>query len=186
MNDVILLNKSLTILKQPVKPVIMKKIYLFFPIAVMVIVACQQTPKVTPVDINAEEAALNELMDKMDAEFKAGSDSTFKELITEDALICGTDPSEFWNKQQFFEMGEQDSTSTPPEFDYMGDRKVKVAADGNSAIVVTQYIISWSPKIPWRQVYHFVKTDGKWMILFINIAFIPKNEDIEKINAAIE
>ena len=59
MNDVILLNKSLTILKQPVKPVIMKKIYLFLPIAVMVIVACQQTPKVTPVDINAEEAALN-------------------------------------------------------------------------------------------------------------------------------
>jgi hypothetical protein len=163
----------------------MKKIYLFFPIAVMVIVACQQTPKVTPIDINAEEASINALMDKIDASLKDRSDSTLKALITEDALICGTDPSEFWNKQQFFRMMEQDSTSAPPEFDYIGDRRVNVAPDGNSAIVVTQYIISWSPKIPWRQVYHFVKTNDKWMIQFINIAFIPKNEDIQKLNEAI-
>ena len=152
----------------------------------MVIVACQQTPKVIPVDIKTEEAALSELMDKFDAGFKGGDASTFKASLAEDALICGTDPSEFWNKQQFLELGEQDSTNAPPELKYINDRKILVAQDGNSAIVVTQYLISWSPKIPWRQVYHFVKTNDQWMIQFINIAFIPKNEDIQKINEAIE
>ena len=70
----------------------------------MVIVACQQTPKVIPVDIKTEEAALSELMDKFDAGFKGGDASTFKASLAEDALICGTDPSEFWNKQQFLEL----------------------------------------------------------------------------------
>jgi len=141
----------------------------------MVIFACQQTPKVVPVDIKAEEAALNKIMDSID----------FKSNLTEDALICGTDPSEFWNKQQFLEQLEQ-TKDAAPEFKSIGDRNIKVAPDGNSAIVVTQYITSWSPKIPWRQVYHFVKTNDKWMIQFINIAFIPKNEDIQKINEAID
>jgi hypothetical protein len=167
----------------------MKKIYLFLSIAFMVIVACQQTPKVTPVDINAEEAALNELMDKIDASFKDRSDSTLKASTTEDVLICGTDPSEFWNKQQFLEQLEQmkqDTSNTATELKSIGDRKIKVAPDGNSAIVVTQYIISWSPKIPVRQVNHFVKTNDKWMIQFINVALIPKNEDLQKLNEAIE
>ena len=164
----------------------MRKIYFFLSIAVMVIVACQQTPKVIPVDIKTEEAALSELMDKFDAGFKGGDASTFKASLAEDALICGTDPSEFWNKQQFLELGEQDSTNAPPELKYINDRKILVAQDGNSAIVVTQYLISWSPKIPWRQVYHFVKTNDQWMIQFINIAFIPKNEDIQKLNEALD
>ena len=164
----------------------MRKIYFFLSIAVMVIVACQQTPKVIPVDIKTEEAALSELMDKFDAGFKGGDASTFKASLAEDALICGTDPSEFWNKQQFLELGEQDSTNAPPELKYINDRKILVAQDGNSAIVVTQYLISWSPKIPWRQVYHFIKADNKWMIEFINVAFIAKNEDIQKLNEALD
>jgi hypothetical protein len=164
----------------------MKKIHLFLSIAVMVIIACQQTTKVVPTDIKAEEAALNELMDRLLAELRDGGDSTFKASLSEDALICGTDPSEFWNKQQFLELVEQDSANVAPEFKSIGNRKIKVAPDGNSAIVVTQYIITWSPKIPWRQVYHFVKTNDKWMIQFINIAFIPKNEDIRKLNEAID
>ena len=153
----------------------MKKNFLFLFIVVMVIFACQQTPKVVPVDIKAEEAALKKVLDSID----------FKSNLTEDALICGTDPSEFWNKQQFLEQLEQ-TKNAAPEFKSIGDRNIKVAPDGNSAIVVTQFIISWSPKIPWRQVYHFVKTNDKWMIQFINIAFIPKNEDIQKLNEAID
>ena len=164
----------------------MKKIYLFFAIAVVVIIACQQTPKVVPVDIKAVEADINELMDKFDAEFKNSDASLFKASLTEDALICGTDPSEFWNKQQFLELWKQDSINASPEFKYIGDRKLMVAPDGNSAIVVNQLIVAWSPKIPLRQAYHFVKANDRWMVQFINIAFITKNENIKKINEAIE
>lgn len=164
----------------------MKKISILFVIAAMAIVACQQTPKVVPVDIQAEEATLNGIMDKFDEAFEAGNDSIVSAYVTEDALFCGTDPSEFWNKQEFFQPGEQDTASAGMEFNYISDRVVKVALDGNSAIVVTQFTIAWSPKLPLRVVYHFVKTNDDWMIEFFNAAFIAKNEDIQKLNEAIE
>ena len=153
----------------------MRKVLVVTALLLFAGIAFGQTSSTAPVDIEAEEAALKALMDNLDIESS----------LTEDALICGTDPSEFWNKQQFLELFE-DISNDAPEINPFGDQIIKVAPDGNSAVVVTQYIISWSPKIPWRQVYHFVKTDGNWMIQFMNIAFIPKNEDIEKINEVIE
>ena len=138
-------------------------------------IAFAQTKPSDQVNMQAEVTVINALMDNLD----------FRSILTEDALICGTDPSEFWSKQQFVESMEQISND-PPEIKSIGDRVVKVAPDGNSAIVVTQYIIAWSPKIPWRQVYHFIKTDEGWKVNFINVAFIPKNEHIETINEAVE
>jgi hypothetical protein len=164
----------------------MKKIFILFAIATMTIVACQQTPKVVPVDIQAEEAILNGLMDKIEAGFEAGEDTTLIAYVAEDALFCGTDPSEFWTKQEFFAPAEQDSASAGMEFKNISDRVVKVAPDGNSAIVVTQFTITWSPKLPLRVVYHFSKTNDNWMIEFFNAAFIAKNEDIQKLNEALE
>lgn len=164
----------------------MKKVFFFSSIAVMLIIACQQAPKVVPVDIIAEEAALNGLMDKLDTAFTAGDNAMFVSSLTDEALLCGTDPSEFWNKQQILEQLKQDSVSAAPEYKYISDRVTKVSPDGNSAIVVTQVISPWSPKIPVRIVYHFVKTNDKWMIQFINWAFVAKNEDIKKLNEAIE
>lgn len=164
----------------------MKKIYIFFCIVVMLIVACKQTPKVVPVDLQAEEAAVNGLLDKLISSSKAGDKSLFLESLTEDPLVCGTDPSEFWNKQQILEMLNQDTASTNPEPNYISDRVIKVAPDGTSAIVVVQFLGIWSPKIPIRQVYHFVKVNDKWLIQFVNYGLIPKNEDIQKLNEAIE
>jgi hypothetical protein len=149
-------------------------------------IAFGQTSKTATVDIEAEKAALNEIMDKLDSAAKDGDWTVFVPLLTEDALFCGTDPSEFWNKQYFVDLSKQDSYDPTPELKYIGDRKIKVASDGNSAIIVTQIMTAWSPKIPLRMVYHFVKTNDNWMILFTNVAFIPKNEDIQKLNEAID
>jgi hypothetical protein len=46
-------------------------------------------------------------------------------------------------------------------------------------------MLPWSPNIPLRLVYHFIHTDDNWMFHFVNIAFISKNEDIQKLNEAI-
>jgi hypothetical protein len=164
----------------------MNRIFAFAFLLLFAGIVSGQTSKTTSVDIKAEEEALNKLMDKFDAGFANGDPSVFLSSFCEDALICGTDPSEFWTKEQFVEGSDPASTDSFPDIKYTGDRKIKVAPDGNSAIVVTQYIIEWSPKIPWRQTYHFIKTNDNWMIYFMNVAFIPKNEDIEKINDAIE
>lgn len=153
----------------------MRKLLIVTALLLFAGIASGQTNTSDQVNIQAEITVINELMDALD----------FESLLTEDALICGTDPSEFWGKQHFVESIEQISNDAP-EIKSIDDRVVKVAPDGNSAIVVTQYIIEWSPKIPWRQAYHLVKTNEGWKVNFINVAFIPENEDIETINSAIE
>ena len=165
----------------------MKKLLVITALLLFAGIAFGQTSKIATVDIEAEKAALNELMDKYDSAFKNLDVSTMASYQSEDLLFCGTDPSEFWNKQQITDLWTQIPDNTVFEIKSISDRKIKVAPDGNSAIVVTQYIApGYSPKIPWRHVYHFVKSNDKWMILFINIAFIPYNEDIQKLNEAID
>ena len=164
----------------------MKKLLIITALILFAGISFGQTSKTASVDIEAEKDALNEIMDNLVSAAIDGDQTVFVSLLTEDALFCGTDPSEFWNKQHFVDGSKQDSNDPTPEFKYIGDRKIKIASDGNSAIIVTQLMIAWSPKIPLRMVYHFVKTNDKWMIFFGNVAFIPKNEDIKKINEAIE
>jgi len=139
----------------------------------------------SPVDIKAEKEALNKLIDKFSAATETLDVSTMLSLFTEDARIYGTDPEEFWTKEEFSSLVEQGSPGSAPEIRYINDREIIIGPTGNSAIVVTQYLISWSPNIPWRQVFYCAKVEDKWMIHFMNVAFIPKNEDIQKINNAL-
>jgi hypothetical protein len=145
-----------------------------------------QTNKSDQDDLKAEITAVNELMDKIDAEFEKGDVTTFLASLTDDALFCGTDPTEFWNTEQYRGMQDPESNENWSGFKYIDDRVVKVAPDRNSAIVVNQFVIDWSPRIPLRNDFHLIKTDEGWKVFFVNIAFIPKNEHIAKINNAIE
>ena len=165
----------------------MRKLLVITVLILFAGIAFGQTSKTATVDIEAEKAALNELMDKFDSAYKTFDVSTMASYLSEDLLFCGTDPSEFWNKQEITDLWTQMPDNTVFELKSISDRKIKVAPDGNSAIVVTQYIAPIiSPKMPLRWVYHFVKTNDNWMILFVNVAFIPKNEDIQKLNEAID
>ena len=165
----------------------MRKLLIVTALILFAGIAYGQTSNTATVDIEAEKAALNELMDKYDSAYKTFDVSTMASYLSEDLLFCGTDPSEFWNKQQITDLWTQIPDNTVFELKSISDRKIKVAPDGNSAIVVTQYIAPIiSPKMPLRWVYHFVKTNDNWMILFVNVAFIPKNEDIQKLNEAID
>ena len=165
----------------------MNKIFIVLSIAVLALTACQQTPQTVPVDIEAEKAALDELFDNFYSAFKSQDVSTLVSYLAEDALFCGTDPSEFWDKQEITDLWTQMLAEITPELDLMGDRIIRVAADGNSAVVVDQYKFPlYTPKIPWRNVYHLVKTDENWMILVCSSALIPLNEDLPKLNDALE
>ena len=165
----------------------MRKLLIVTALILFAGIAYGQTSNTATVDIEAEKAALNELMDKFDSAIKTLDVSTMASYLSEDLLCCGTDPSEFWNKQQITDLWTQIPDNTVFELKSISDRKIKVAPDGNSAIVVTQYIAPIiSPKMPLRMVYHFVKTNDNWMILFVNVAFIAKNEDIKKLNEAID
>ena len=59
------------------------------------------------------------------------------------------------DKQAIVEFNTQDSNDPATEMKFIGDRKIKIAPDGKSAIMVIQAMTDWSPKIPIRFVFHF-------------------------------
>jgi ketosteroid isomerase-like protein len=138
------------------------------------------------VDLKAEKAAITGLFDKFYKAFHAGDAATMASFIMDDALCLGTDPAEIMSKQQVKESWKQIFDVAVPEFHFIGDLEIKLAADGNSATAVSQYIMPEMTPIPWRTAYHVVKIDDHWMILVLNISLIPKNDDLPKLNAALE
>jgi len=164
----------------------MKKNCLFIFVVLLTITSCQVKPKTVAIDLNAEKAVIDSLFDKFYGAFNAKDAATLGSCLTEDALCCGTDPSEFWNKQQMTEMWSQMLADSVPELTFINERVIKVANDGNSAIAVEQYLLPGVTPIPWRNSYHLVKLDNEWKILFLNCGFIPKNEDIPKLSASLQ
>lgn len=137
--------------------------------------------------MDAEKAAINDLFDKFDAAFHSQDAETLSSYLTEDALCLGTDPSEFWDKPQMTDLWKQTFADTVPELNMISEREIKFAPDGHSAVVVEQFMLPlFTPKIPWRNVYQLVKTNDRWMIDFCSSALIPKNEDLQKLNEAME
>ena len=66
-------------------------------------------------------------------------------------------------------------------------REIRVAADGNSAIAVDQFVMDFiSPKIPVRWVFHLAKTGDNWLIDFSSLSLIPNNEDLAKLNSVVK
>jgi uncharacterized protein (TIGR02246 family) len=166
----------------------MKKIQFMLIFVIVVFSACKEAPKVVTVDLNAEKAAVAALFDKFNSAYNAKNAADLAAVLTEDALCCGTDPSEYWNKKEIIDLWTQFFTDTTLKINYSyNKREIRIASDGNSAIVVEQYIMPFiSSKIPLRNVSNAVKTNGNWMIDFISWNFIPKNEDIPKLNKAVE
>ena len=165
----------------------MKKLYFILTLAVVAVSACQQKPETISVNIENEQAILDSLFQQFSNAFKMQDVSTLSSFLAEDALCLGTDPSEVWTKKEITDLWNQMLADSSPEINYIGERIIKLASDGYSAVVVDQYFIPvMSPKIPWRNEYHLVKRNGNWKILVLCSSFIPKNEDIEKINKAIE
>ena len=110
-------------------------------------------------------------------------------FYAEDALVPGTDPSEFWSKAQIIELWKEmlSGTDFTPDFTFVRDREIIEAADGMSAITVDQYIFPmYTPNIPWRNVYYLVKTAEGWKIRFASSSLIPKNKDLPKLTSALE
>ena len=135
------------------------------------------------IDLNAEKAAVNAMLDTWQT---ATLTDTLASLLTDDAFVLGTAPEELRTKNELVEIWKQYYSGVVPEHSYTSERIVKMAADGNSATAIEEYIMpSMSPILTARNTLHLVKTNGKWMVDFISIAFIPKNEDIPKIEKII-
>jgi uncharacterized protein (TIGR02246 family) len=166
----------------------MKKIYCLTLLAVIITAGCQPKVQKKPVDMTIVKEEITNLMDKYLNAFNTKDVNTMTTLFADDGLFCGTDPSELLDKKALSDMMTQSLADTTMNWRYSIDkREIRVAADGSSAIVLEQFTMPGiSQMIPTRLIYHVVKTGDKWMFDFISWSFIPKNEDIVKLNKALE
>jgi len=164
----------------------MKKIIQLIIVAVMLITACQ--PKTQPVDTAAAKIEVNALMDKHLIAWNAKDAITLTALLADDGLFCGTAPTELMDKKTISDAWIQVFADTAFNNPFTLDkREIRLVSDGNFAIVMEQFIKNpYTPKISWRHVSHVVKTSDGWKFDFISWSLIPKNEDIGKLNKALE
>jgi len=166
----------------------MRKLLVIAALLLFAGLAFGQTSKTIQVDFETEKAAVADLFDKYYSALNAKDAAILPTFLTEDVLVCGTDPSEFWNKKQITELWTQGLAEATLEINItINKREIRVADDGSSAIVVEQYILPFlSSKIHIRTVSYAVKTNDKWMIDFMSFNLVPKNEDLSKLNIALE
>jgi ketosteroid isomerase-like protein len=165
----------------------MKKLIYLMALITIGFVSCETKTEKVPVDLEAEKAAVSALIDNLYAGIKAQDIDTLAALFSEDLLAIGSDPSEFWNKQEIVALWGQMISETSPEINFISEKVVKIAPDGNSAVAVVQYFVPmFSATIPFRSDYHLIKSNGEWKIFVSNVALIPKNEDIQKLNDALK
>lgn len=166
----------------------MKKIFYVMLVAVMTITACQTKTKIVPVDTAAAKVAVTTVLDKYNSAFKAKDANTLMTLLTDNGLYCGTDSKELLDKASLSNTMNQSFADTSLKVNYTIDkREIRIAADGNSAIAVEQmFIKAFSQKIPIRMVYYLVKNNDNWLFDFVSWNFIPNNEDLGKLNKALE
>ena len=152
----------------------------------LMFVACQ--PKTKLVDLATSKSEVNSLMEKYITAWKAKDVNTLSSLLTEDGLFCGTDPTELWNKKMIKDGWTQAFSDATVNYSYSVEkREIRITADGNSAIVMEHATMkAISPKISCRIVSHLVKAGEGWNFDFISWNLIPKNEDIAKLNKALE
>ncbi|MBN2435997.1 MAG: nuclear transport factor 2 family protein [Spirochaetes bacterium] len=140
------------------------------------------------VDMTESKEAVASVLDAHWSAVKAKDADAVMALLTDDALCCGSDPEEFWNKTDMYNNIRKMLADTSFKIDITIDkREIRVAPDGNSAIALEQMFLKpVSEKIPVRNIYHLVKINDTWKFDFTSVSFIPNNEDIGKLNGALD
>lgn len=166
----------------------MKKIYFLSIIILMIAVGCQQKEQIESVDLKATNDTVTQLLDEYLDAWNAKDIDALNAMVADDGLFCGSDPSELLDKLALKKMFVQLFSDTTNNYKYIIDvRRIKVAKDGKSAIAMEHIIMSgWSPKMQMRQTFQIVKTNNKWEIDYIGWGFLTKNENVEKLNNALE
>jgi uncharacterized protein (TIGR02246 family) len=166
----------------------MKKALFGLLLAALTLVSCQTKTKPAVVDTEAAKAAVTQVLDKFDNGMNTRDANSLLALFTDDCLVCGTDSKELLTKEVWSKTMTDSFTDTTLHVDMKADkREVRIAKDGASAMALEQTMFKFfCPKIPLRIVYHLVKNNDIWMIDFFSIALIPNNEDIGKLNKALE
>lgn len=165
----------------------MKKIILCSIPVILCVAACQPKVQDKPVDLASVKDSISLVIDNYYKAFNSKDLEAYATLLADDGLFCGTDPDEFWNKSEAVDLMKQQFADTSFTYTILPDKKeIKVSADGESAIIVNQYVLTeLSPKIPIREITYITKTENRWLISFTSYSFVTENENVDKLNKAL-
>lgn len=146
-----------------------------------------KTKELTTADVAVIKHDVTRLMENFHAELMAKNVRSMMKFMAEDGLYCGTDPKEFMSKTEFSDMVSQ-TVEQMNILEYpIQKREVQIGHDGQSALVVEQFVIEqFSAHMQLRLISHCLHSHHGWLIDFMSWNFIPANEDLEKINKALE
>lgn len=168
----------------------MKTNILFVFLAIVFVVGCQ--PKVQdkpdkPVDLASVKDSISLVMDNYFKAINTKDLEAYSSLLADDGLFCGTDPDEFWSKNEVVDLMKQQFADTSFNWNISPDKQeIKVSPNGMSAIIVNQYLVTQlSPKIPMREITYINKAENKWLISFTGYNFITENENVDKLNKVL-
>ncbi len=155
---------------------------------VILLTGCKQKAQNVTIDLDAIQKEASSLIDKyQDAVFSKDLDA-LSSTMAEDGLYCGSDPTEIWTKQEMIGLWQVLFADSTYDTKFNVElRKIKVSKDGHSAIVMQHAKYpGFSPKLKVRQTYHMSTQANNWMFDYIDYAILFGNEDIVRVNEALE
>ena len=167
----------------------MKKLCLTMAIAFFLsLLSIGTQAKNKTADLKAAQTEVNGLMERYANSLKSKNSKALSELLTEDGQFYGTDPTELFCKLALIETWTQMFADKSTDLTYsLEKREIRVSPEGKSALIVEQFSLKGvTPRIPWRMVCHALKIGNSWKLDFISWNLTPRNEDIAKLNKALE
>jgi hypothetical protein len=148
--------------------------------------AAVQTPAVDSLYIK-DSIALVAVIDSLHNAFKEKSIDRMNNFFAEDGLFIGTDPAEFWTReglnsylQPSFQKDSMPSAYT------VSKRAIKMTADREAAVVVDQFALPFSPKLPVRSIAFAEYSGSRWQIKMFSWSFVANNADVDKLNNTLK
>lgn len=162
----------------------MKKIFSITLLAVLF--ACNTAPKPEPVDLAAEEIAIEKVIETLFKSFDDQNVELMGSFFADDGVFLGTAPNERFTKDSIV-TGWAQMMQMPeiPPFELIGEPFIRIQPDGKTAVYSHQYYWKFFTPLPLRQTFWMVKRDSVWLIDFSDFSLIPYNEQLPALNAAV-
>jgi len=149
--------------------------------------SCNNAPKSETVDFAAEEVAIEEVFETLFKSIEDRNIDLLASFFADDGVFMGTDPDELFPKDTIVaSWTEMMQMPEIPPFEFISEPFIRIHPDGKTAVVAQQYYWELFTPIPLRQTFWMVKSDSIWLIDFFDFSFIPYNEQIPSLNAAVK
>jgi hypothetical protein len=159
----------------------MKQTILFLIITLFLSCQAKQEEAATPqknpaADANPSLQSVTDALALWDKAYKEDNDEVFKNFLSKDIIVYGTDPSEAWAYDVFKNHIPDTKAQGLPKLKLEKHNSTHMSKDGSSVCVVRE--ISYKPIFEnnLRQTLYLEKDGDKWMVKMIALGHLMKNK----------